>query len=97
MIRRPPRSTLFPYTTLFRSVSLDRAISLVDKALYHAKRRGRDRACMITLVNVYSEQELAAINEEFEDAIDDRRVQLVETVSATSGTYRTLSSIGQGG
>src|SRR2546427_12749777 len=24
MIRRPPRSTLFPYTTLFRSVHLDR-------------------------------------------------------------------------
>src|SRR2546426_5012030 len=29
MIRRPPRSTLFPYTTLFRSVSL-----------YAAARRG---------------------------------------------------------
>src|SRR3712207_7992659 len=27
MIRRPPRSTLFPYTTLFRSV-LDRALAL---------------------------------------------------------------------
>src|SRR5256886_15731031 len=25
MIRRPPRSTLFPYTTLFRSLSRDRA------------------------------------------------------------------------
>src|SRR3712207_8211504 len=25
MIRRPPRSTLFPYTTLFRSVALRRA------------------------------------------------------------------------
>src|SRR2546430_11528554 len=25
MIRRPPRSTLFPYTTLFRSVSQDAA------------------------------------------------------------------------
>src|SRR5256885_3997817 len=25
MIRRPPRSTLFPYTTLFRSVHLNRA------------------------------------------------------------------------
>src|SRR5438093_9385406 len=24
MIRRPPRSTLFPYTTLFRSADLDR-------------------------------------------------------------------------
>src|SRR3989449_9294110 len=26
MIRRPPRSTLFPYTTLFRSLDLDRAL-----------------------------------------------------------------------
>src|SRR2546428_12145985 len=26
MIRRPPRSTLFPYTTLFRSAELHRAI-----------------------------------------------------------------------
>src|SRR2546425_8040891 len=25
MIRRPPRSTLFPYTTLFRSLGIDRA------------------------------------------------------------------------
>src|SRR3712207_9194072 len=25
MIRRPPRSTLFPYTTLFRSVAVDQA------------------------------------------------------------------------
>src|SRR2546427_12464720 len=25
MIRRPPRSTLFPYTTLFRSAPIDRA------------------------------------------------------------------------
>src|SRR5258708_17598012 len=28
MIRRPPRSTLFPYTTLFRSVNLDDAAGL---------------------------------------------------------------------
>src|SRR5690349_23376391 len=27
MLRRPPRSTLFPYTTLFRSLKLDEAIS----------------------------------------------------------------------
>src|SRR5690349_23767240 len=26
MVRRPPRSTLFPYTTLFRSPSVDRVI-----------------------------------------------------------------------
>src|SRR2546430_9447872 len=28
MIRRPPRSTLFPYTTLFRSLDLARVITL---------------------------------------------------------------------
>src|SRR2546430_9011374 len=32
MIRRPPRSTLFPYTTLFRS--LDRRHMLVSNAVY---------------------------------------------------------------
>src|SRR2546429_3627993 len=30
MIRRPPRSTLFPYTTLFRSASLDQLPVLDD-------------------------------------------------------------------
>src|SRR3712207_4568991 len=29
MIRRPPRSTLFPYTTLFRSFSLTKASSFL--------------------------------------------------------------------
>src|SRR5256885_3567159 len=30
MIRRPPRSTLFPYTTLFRSELLDALVGRVD-------------------------------------------------------------------
>src|SRR5258707_11223018 len=30
MIRRPPRSTLFPYTTLFRSFGSRRAVELVE-------------------------------------------------------------------
>src|SRR5436305_6319695 len=30
MLRRPPRSTLFPYTTLFRSVVTDAASGVVD-------------------------------------------------------------------
>src|SRR2546427_12626980 len=32
MIRRPPRSTLFPYTTLFRS--LDRATAMMPRLMY---------------------------------------------------------------
>src|SRR2546429_5970190 len=31
MIRRPPRSTLFPYTTLFRSPLADNRVGLLDK------------------------------------------------------------------
>src|SRR5690242_21325555 len=38
MIRRPPRSTLFPYTTLFRSRH-----QRLDRQLAHARVRGRTR------------------------------------------------------
>src|SRR5258708_13428306 len=40
MIRRPPRSTLFPYTTLFRSHERVRAFD-VRRDLWGNKRRGR--------------------------------------------------------
>src|SRR2546426_9164540 len=45
MIRRPPRSTLFPYTTLFRSM-LERLIALVNREAEYARagRGGRIRA-----------------------------------------------------
>src|SRR2546426_11272549 len=36
MIRRPPRSTLFPYTTLFRSP--DRRVSLSDPDMRHGRK-----------------------------------------------------------
>src|SRR2546429_2573513 len=44
MIRRPPRSTLFPYTTLFRSV--------LDKGINRTSRPGNDfqnRVCLLVL------------------------------------------------
>src|SRR5438552_11976911 len=40
MLRRPPRSTLFPYTTLFRSVSLDNAASYYRAALELGEKMG---------------------------------------------------------
>src|SRR5258708_13038193 len=36
MIRRPPRSTLFPYTTLFRSQVVERDAHLVGEAVVGA-------------------------------------------------------------
>src|SRR2546426_2387789 len=35
MIRRPPRSTLFPYTTLFRSLEQPRHIDVGDRPLLY--------------------------------------------------------------
>src|SRR2546429_9156321 len=45
MIRRPPRSTLFPYTTLFRSPLEERVLqALVPAALYdYLSQRAGDR------------------------------------------------------
>src|SRR2546422_3947042 len=50
MIRRPPRSTLFPYTTLFRSLIERRGRRLLDHLLVPAL----DRA--LALVEVRSEE-----------------------------------------
>src|SRR2546422_6139193 len=36
MIRRPPRSTLFPYTTLFRSWSLRRKSPCAESIRFHS-------------------------------------------------------------
>src|SRR5690348_17551577 len=50
MIRRPPRSTLFPYTTLFRSVRERHAAGGRERRLNEARahrrsRRGLDGRC----------------------------------------------------
>src|SRR2546427_4032501 len=42
MIRRPPRSTLFPYTTLFRSPLRESA----ERGRHHPRHRRRPRAAV---------------------------------------------------
>ncbi|HEY2635113.1 MAG TPA: GGDEF domain-containing protein, partial [Steroidobacteraceae bacterium] len=74
----------FPMSGSATDISLDNAISLVDKALYVAKRRGRDRACLIKVVSAADDKELTRISSEFESATMDRRVQLVEILGAAA-------------
>ncbi len=74
----------FPMAGSATDISLDSAISLVDKALYEAKRRGRDRACLIKVVSARDEKDLTNISAEFESATTDRRVQLVEILGAAA-------------
>src|SRR3989441_7638283 len=44
MIRRPPRSTLFPYTTLFRSLAVDEPAHTGPLLGRQGAERGRQRA-----------------------------------------------------
>src|SRR3989441_12979414 len=45
MIRRPPRSTLFPYTTLFRSLKPDAVRLAVVSAPHHRAGTGLPAKC----------------------------------------------------
>src|SRR2546429_5462331 len=52
MIRRPPRSTLFPYTTLFRSLLLSSSAEVrLSPAGYKFPREGRERDRKSTRLN----------------------------------------------
>src|SRR5437868_10288672 len=51
MIRRPPRSTLFPYTTLFRSEAVGPDLPESDSRIDRIGRRHRDRDRKSTRLN----------------------------------------------
>src|SRR3989441_12529868 len=51
MIRRPPRSTLFPYTTLFRSVKNSAAIAATGVVLTDAVPANTTYVANTTLLN----------------------------------------------
>src|SRR5690242_21931832 len=53
MIRRPPRSTLFPYTTLFRS--LKTKLSLLPKKLFRIRMSRNFGMKMLTMTNLSTE------------------------------------------
>src|SRR2546430_8987951 len=53
MIRRPPRSTLFPYTTLFRSLKFLQAIgSRWNISLFHYRNHGSDHGRVLAGIQV---------------------------------------------
>src|SRR3712207_8391888 len=56
MIRRPPRSTLFPYTTLFRSglqgVADDRVVDLLGRHAHGFERAARGRRAEVDGLHV---------------------------------------------
>src|SRR3712207_9193257 len=51
MIRRPPRSTLFPYTTLFRSLGIDYNIFLMTRVREETLDRGTREGALVALTS----------------------------------------------
>src|SRR5690242_21625464 len=74
MIRRPPRSTLFPYTTLFRSYQTGdpRAVLLLDLIRQAAPDSGRLAVAEAVLAEA-RRRALPAPNIEFALAVLDRK------------------------
>jgi len=70
----------FPMPGTTTSISLNRAISLADKALYQAKRRGRNRACRIIVQCADNEAELTRISTDLEAATAGERIQLNDII-----------------
>src|SRR3712207_7928789 len=72
MIRRPPRSTLFPYTTLFRSQQIPGAGQ--RGAAHQCEQRGRDgRGPRRSTVQQWEQQPQEREREHQVEAVTDRK------------------------
>src|SRR3712207_6928406 len=75
MIRRPPRSTLFPYTTLFRSVNASQSSNDVfPSAIHIAATRAIVRDLIPALRHL--ESSLTRKAEEFAEVVDRKSTRL---------------------
>src|SRR2546430_17256317 len=86
MIRRPPRSTLFPYTTLFRS----RGERFGEERVLGHVARLRGRPALEILESVHAD--LAGFTGGAAPT-DDRTVVILKARSPTNGSARTSSPI----
>ena len=66
MIRRPPRSTLFPYTTLFRSES-EKGMSVDGYSVVCASRKGKGGGGVAMLIRegLRSEEHTSELQSQF--------------------------------
>src|SRR3712207_7726539 len=96
MIRRPPRSTLFPYTTLFRST--DEANRIVG---YHSSRRKPDPRAVAAARDLYrtlrqeelrhgsSQEILGQRSEEHTSELQSRQYLVCRLLLEKKTKYRT--------
>ena len=90
MIRRPPRSTLFPYTTLFRSMKTASTLAWVFPGMghYYSGRVGKGVLFMgLELVSIAA---IAAFSNEYNTRDDEYQTALMNLEnSENQGEYNT--------
>src|SRR2546422_4657244 len=96
MIRRPPRSTLFPYTTLFRSRLRRALVAAIDELTLQIRHPQRRRHRPTPPVMAHAE--LRARSEEHTSELQSRlhlvcRLLLEKKKKKRRQTYRDLLSV----
>src|SRR3712207_9569457 len=103
MIRRPPRSTLFPYTTLFRSKAFRKGYPLVvEMPLFSGpgmKATGRLIECALSRSRDFGQNYLRAaivhlVRARYEDlTLDDQMSHLTRGFETLCKRYRTMGEV----
>src|SRR5256885_12031493 len=87
MIRRPPRSTLFPYTTLFRSIERELAAELLERLDEAVRlREARHRRGLGDL-----EADLRAVEPALAELVDDERQELDRKSTRLNSSHLVIS------
>src|SRR5256885_11229510 len=91
MIRRPPRSTLFPYTTLFRSEHRGDAPVDLDLALRrrHGPGNQLEQRALAGAVSAHDAERLAAVDVE-RNAAQRPELAVVRPPAAQQGLFQAI-------
>src|SRR3712207_8961999 len=76
MIRQPPRSTLFPYTTLFRSVGLEKVLERIGPRFARSEPRGRAGVYLRGLLSAAERKNGWTLAEQAGDRTDRKSTRL---------------------
>src|SRR2546426_11923867 len=90
MIRRPPRSTLFPYTTLFRSGIADQRLDNYHKAMKNAEFAGLELDRVESKIQALIE---LAANRQDPDVLSSQVDAAAESMHRTEATLNQLQQI----
>src|SRR5260370_34088632 len=103
MIRRPPRSTLFPYTTLFRSLTWQRDPTTTmtvqwvgtrgetsDTKIYYSASKGGSVQTQPTTANPYPQTDFKVFRAELTDLTPETDYQFRIGKYSPSDRFRTM-------